>query len=112
MHKLVGEGLAPPVIRAMRQIGIYGGESPLRQPAAATSPKVRGSVLHLPYVEKAPLSGGAPAKQVRGRLFGIYRALCTHKLVGTGVLCTVQYDSIQVVQDDCIQFCDILKGVK
>lgn len=24
--------------------------------------------------------------------------------------CTVQYDSIQVVQDDSIQFCDILEG--
>ncbi len=26
--------------------------------------------------------------------------------------CTVQYDSIQVVQDDCIQFCDIIKARK
>ncbi len=26
--------------------------------------------------------------------------------------CTVQYDSIQVVQDDCIQFCDIIKAEK
>ena len=24
--------------------------------------------------------------------------------------CTVQYDYKQVVQDDCIQFCDIIKG--
>ena len=24
----------------------------------------------------------------------------------------MQYDSIQVVQDDCIQFCDIIKGKK
>ncbi len=26
--------------------------------------------------------------------------------------CTVQYDCIQVVQDDCIQFCDIIKARK
>ena len=26
--------------------------------------------------------------------------------------CTVQYDYIQVVQDDCIQFCDIIKARK
>ena len=29
-----------------------------------------------------------------------------------GEKCTVQYDSIQVVQDDCIQFCDIIKAGK
>ena len=47
-------------------------------------------------------------------------------LVGTGVLdgppplrhkrtapdCTVQYDYIQVVQEDCIQFCSIIKAEK
>ena len=34
---------------------------------------------------------------------------CLARTVGD---CTVQYDYIQVVQDDCIQFCDIIKAEK
>lgn len=32
--------------------------------------------------------------------------------VGVGALCTVQYDYIQVVQEDSIQFCSIIKAEK
>ena len=47
----------------------------------------------------------------RYRWVSLGGVLFCSNLLGRGVEdCTVQYDYIQVVQQDCIQFCDIIKA--